>query len=147
MVDIKAFVPADLDWFIPTEAERVSNADWRTAARSGANFGPAWTAWIDGRAVACGGIATLWRGRGQAWCLLARGIPKWAWISIHRAAVARLREAGARGTWRIEAEALADYAPAVRWLEMLGFTRECLSRRYGPGGEDFYRYAIVRVPT
>lgn len=143
MVEFRPFAPADLDLITPLMEDMPAMGDWRGMVTSCAAFGPAWTAWWGARPLACGGIATLWRGRGQAWCVIGADIPKTAWIGIHRGAMARLRIQHAGGMRRIEAEGHAAYAPALRWLGMLGFQPEGLAKSYGPNGEDFWRFARV----
>lgn len=143
MVEISDFVDADLDGFTPTMADLEGVEDWRAMLRGAVLFGPAWTARIDGRIIGCAGLATLWRGRAQAWCALDRDVPKRAWLGIHRAVVDRLTRAQADGLRRIEGETLLGFQPGRRWLAMLGFEEEGLARAYGPRGEDFLRFARV----
>lgn len=144
MVEVREFRDEDLDLFSPSMTELVAVNDWRGMLRGAALFGPAWTMLLNGRVIGCAGLAMAWPGRAQAWCVLAPDIPKMAWLGIHRVVAARLAQTPALGLRRIEADALYGFPPAARWLEMLGFEREGLARAYGPGGEDFLRFARVR---
>jgi RimJ/RimL family protein N-acetyltransferase len=44
---------------------------------------------------------------------------------------------------RIDATARADFPPAGRMLEMLGFEAEGLMKQYGPDGASHYIYARI----
>ena len=145
MLEVRAFSPDDIIDFQPQPAQR-AYGDWRDMVLAAASCGPAWSGRWHGRMVGAAGVAMAWPGRGNAWCILADHIPPAAWIGLHRAAKRGL--AGMLGPnalfRRIEAEAATAFDPGRRWLRMLGFDRECTARGYGPAGEDFERYAMVR---
>lgn len=148
MVDITAFDPADAGLIVPQAqqlAEMAVLPDWRAMVCNAARSGPAWTGRLDGRVIGCAGIALSWRGRAHAWCVLADAIPAPAWIGIHRAVKSRLAQMPALDVWRIEAEAASGFHAGRRWLRLLGFEYEGRARGYGPGGEDFDRYARVTL--
>ena len=146
MLDIRPFQPGDVDALELQHqqlAEFVTIADWRGMIREGARRGPAWTGWLDGRVIGVAGITLHWQGRAQAWCALAPGIPKPVWVGIHRAVATRLAQLRELGVVRLEAETMRGFLAGDRWLRMLGFEYEGTMRCYGPGGEDFGRYARV----
>jgi hypothetical protein len=146
MVDFRAFETADVERFDCRMAELAGLDDWRGMILKAAGAGPAWTGWHAARPLGCGGLALAWRGRAQAWCVLAPDIPRTAWPAIHRAVARRLAQAAeVFELRRIEAEAMFGYPPAARWLRLLGFEAEGVMRNYGPHGEDFLRFA--RVPS
>lgn len=49
----------------------------------------------------------------------------------------------ARGLWRLQATIRADVDFAERWIEVLGFEKEGLLRKFGPSGEDHFMFARV----
>jgi hypothetical protein len=46
---------------------------------------------------------------------------------------------------RIQATTVATNVRDVRFLEKLGFQRECLMKKYGVEGEDHYLYSLVSI--
>ncbi|MCW5623338.1 MAG: GNAT family N-acetyltransferase [Burkholderiales bacterium] len=90
--------------------------------------------------LACAGLAEQWTGRMLAWALLARGIGG-GFVVIDRAVKRCLEAAPAR---RIEAHVDAEFLPAQRWVERLGFNREGLMRAFSVDGRDFQLWARVR---
>jgi hypothetical protein len=102
--------------------------------------GPAFSGEVDGRIVACAGIATQFTGMGTMWAAVAADASP-SFVRLHKCAMRLLQLTPLR---RIEATAEADFSPACRWLELLGFQSEGLMRAYGPDGRDHWRYARVR---
>ena len=97
------------------------------------------TALEGSRVLACAGLIPWWEGRAEAWALLAGGLKR-DFVSIHRATLAYLNTCGFR---RVEATVDADFAKAVRWMEMLGFTYEGPLAKYTPDGRDCLRFARI----
>lgn len=104
------------------------------------NLGPALSAEVDGRIVACAGIGVIKEyNSGTLWACLAQHSGR-HFVRLDRCArrlleIPRLR--------RIEATTEADFAQGRRWLELLGFQSEGIMRKYGPDGADHVRYARV----
>lgn len=94
------------------------------------------------RIAGCGGILHQWPGRAIAWALIGRTKPQ-EWTAIVRRMKTIIAGAEAGSVWRLEAQANADFAPGCRLLELLGFERECLARRYTPAGGDAFFYVRV----
>lgn len=46
---------------------------------------------------------------------------------------------------RAECHSIEGHTFAHKWLELLGFTRECSLARYGKNGETFHVYSIVKA--
>lgn len=125
---IRPFVPAD--YSIVTGQETVARA-------------PAFTGLIEGTVAACAGIDLFeWGGVGSAWAaigplgrqhslLVARGVLRGLQDLIRQ-----------HGLVRVEADALADFARARRWLGWMGFEDEGVMRLRGPRGETMIRYAL-----
>lgn len=101
--------------------------------------GPAFSGFLDGRLMGCAGIATLWRGSGEAWAVLTRGVPN----IVHRTIDVRFRAILRTGLYRrVQANVLANLETTVRWVEHLGFVEESRMPLFGPNGETCLRYVI-----
>lgn len=99
-------------------------------------LGPAISAEVNGRIIACAGIAT-WIGMGTLWAFVAQDAGSY-FVRLDRC-VRRLIEIPKLR--RIEASTEVDFSQGCRWLEILGFQSEGVMRKYGPNGEDHMRYA------
>ena len=96
---------------------------------------------IDGKIFLCGGVATLWPGRGEAWAIIDKK-SKPHFSAIHKASRKFFDECPVK---RIEASIPVDFEKARRWIELLGFELEANSRRaYMPDGSDWALYARVK---
>ena len=103
----------------------------------------AWSAFSGGRCVAAGGIYEYWKGRGGAWMMVGSDVRGARMVPIHRKVEAAIFEAHSLGMVRIETAVRCGFEAGVRWIEMLGFRREGVFRRYSPDGSDHYAYAKV----
>ena len=104
--------------------------------------GPCFTGFVDDRAIGCAGVICLDenRDRGHVWALMtAQTGPHM--LAITRAIWGFLRTTAIR---RLETQVFIDWPPGPRWVEMLGFEREGLMRRYTPDNRDAWLYAKVR---
>lgn len=99
--------------------------------------GPALSAEIDGRFIACAGIAEQFGGSGTMWAVLAKDAGPY-FVRLHKCAERFLSLSRLR---RIEATSEVTFLQGCRWLELLGFKSEGIMRSYGPQGEDHVRYA------
>lgn len=118
-----------------------------------------WTAWADGRILACFGISETFPGsNGVAWSLLSRSIGKYH-LPLTRFMRGELERSGLPriellakalevepiieknphvtdpATWRLAA--MADPTPECRWAVLLGFTPAHLLRRFGAACESY----------
>lgn len=101
--------------------------------------GPAFSGFLDDRLIGCAGIATIWRGSGEAWAVLTPSMPKIA----HRVIGVRFNAILQTGLYRrVQANVLQGFALAVRWVERLGFIEESHMPLFGPHGETYIRYVI-----
>jgi len=91
------------------------------------------------RVLAFGGIAEQWPDRGILWGLLADSIGA-TFTPVHRVVRRALDTTALK---RVEAHVDVNHAEAVRWIELLGFTREGVMRSFW-NGYDFALYARVR---
>lgn len=99
--------------------------------------GLAVTAFDGSRVIICGGIREDMPKRGTCWALMAADSGDHM-LFLHRAVCRFMR----LKSWdRLEATVAADFKPACRWVELLGFQFEGRMKRYGLNGEDHLRYA------
>lgn len=94
--------------------------------------------------LGCGGVLNRWRGVALAWALVGTVARPGEWTAITRRVAGAIAAAHRAGVWRIEAQADAGYAPAQRWLELLGFEREQLLEGWSPLGRDCWLYKHMR---
>lgn len=120
----------------PQQAQVISYASATYAAQL-KRAGPAATAEVDGRIIACAGIAAHGFGIGTLWALVSPDIQRYA-VRLDRALQRLIEVPNLR---RIEASTEKDFERACHWLEHLGFVNEGPLHRYGPNGEDHVRYA------
>lgn len=102
-------------------------------------LGSAWTLFTD-RLVGCGGVIDRGGGRGEAWALIAQDAGR-DMLAATRAVRRYFETAPFR---RIEAVTAANFAPAGRWAEMLGFVNEGLMAAFCADGSPAYRWAMIR---
>lgn len=102
--------------------------------------GGGWTALVDGRPIACAGLAEQWQGRALAWALLANDIRP-HFVAVTRAVKRALDLSDYR---RIEAQVDAEFGQGIRWAQMLGFEIEAKLRAFTPEGRDAFMYARIK---
>lgn len=98
----------------------------------------------EGRPIAVVGISMYWEGVAYAWAFVSPEVGK------HRKSFIRGTKdlihwaMDAFKLHRLQATCVTDPPLFYRTLEVLGFEREGLMRRYGLDGSDHYLYAFVR---
>jgi hypothetical protein len=101
--------------------------------------GPCWTALVDDRPIASAGFQECWEGRAIAWAILGETAGR------HMAALTRAvrRALACHPAERIEAQALLDFAPAMRWARLLGFMPETVLRKFHQG-RDYQAFVLLK---
>ena len=99
----------------------------------------AWTVLSDNIPVCIWGKCPVWNGRSILWCLMGEGSRTCMKqiIELTGAVIVKMEEA------RIEATTRVGFKAGSRFLEHLGFQRECIMRKFSPYGDDEYLYARV----
>jgi hypothetical protein len=99
------------------------------------------TCLVDGKPVACAGIANKWLDSWLAWAYFDAAAGKHM-LAVTRAICKRFDDLP-KG--RIEAATPIDFPAGRRWLEMLGFELETPNgmRHYTPDGRTFALYSRV----
>lgn len=99
----------------------------------------------DGHIIVSMGTLPIWPGRGQGWAVFNYSrIKPQHMVQITRLAKKYLYELSVFR--RIEITVVADFDDGIRWAELLGFKRETPEpmKNYGPEGEDYYMYSLVK---
>ncbi len=103
--------------------------------------GMALSAFAGDQILMCGGIIPLLPRRGDCWAVFAEGCGPYM-REIHYAT----RRFIGIGNWRrLEAQVLAGFGPACRWVKLLGFKFEGAMPGFGLNGETYLRYARVTL--
>lgn len=106
--------------------------------------GPAFTALLDDKVIACSGIILLWPGVGHAWASFTDDIyPHRIWVTkMVRGALCDIKRS--LSLHRVEAVALYKDDRNQRWLELLGFTKEDgIAQKYTQDARAMVRYEIL----
>lgn len=104
--------------------------------------GPAASAEVDGKILACAGVAFQGFGMGVLWAFVSKDAGP-HFVKLDRC-VRRLLDLS--NLKRIEATTEVSFTQGCRWLSLLGFENEGRMRAYGPTGEDHYRFARITWP-
>ena len=103
-----------------------------------ANMGHAITAIVHGRPVACFGVVDIWEGVAEMWLLIeerGRKLP----ISLTKIAIAyRDYIVIAKNLHRLQITVKCSDKRAFGWAKLIGFTEECVMKRYDSNANDFY---------
>ena len=120
---------------------------WETspwdAAHDRLEQGDAWTARVDDKIAAVGGLLRLWPGVRSAWlCVtpLGRAHPVFVIRTLARCLVAQIQAAELR---RVQADICDHDTAGLALVTRLGFEEEGIMRKYGPNGEDYIRCARI----
>lgn len=142
MIEIERFRAADLKEIFEQKAMAYMSEFITDEQRKEMEKGEwAFTGKVNGRVVACGGVALYWPGRGEAWAIIDQQV-KVEFLRIHRAALRVLEMCPLQ---RIEATVDEGFEPGHRWAGMLGFKLEAPSmKKFRPDGKNASLYALVR---
>lgn len=137
MIDIRPFMPGDLQGFRPQHHQAKE-----FAADNSVPTGLAWTALVNARPICCAGITECWPGRGYAWALLSEDAGPHLLV-LTREIRSRFDETPFA---RIEMAVDADFIAGCRWAVLLGFELETPKpmAKFLPSGRAAYLYARTR---
>lgn len=99
--------------------------------------GPAFTAWVGNEAIACCGIAKLWKGVGEAWTCLSPAAKSRKIELTHKCRDFIKEIYAGLGLWRVQSYA-KDEGSNLLWHRALGFKFEAVLRNYFPDKQDAY---------
>lgn len=100
--------------------------------------------YCDNELLVCAGIMMPWQGYGISWALLSPNASKHPHF-VHKAVLEGLHYFINRFKLRrVEANVNIQEEKARRWATHLGFREESVMPAYGPNGETFIRYVIIK---
>ena len=139
-------IPFEIDHFdmMELDPEGFVSRDRRGLLEAYSKVGPSITLINDlMEPVASAGVVCVWDGLGEFWMVPGKKVPKYS-LSVFKEAKRFIDYAMSRYQFnRVQATAREKDARAIRWIERLGFERECLMKCFGPDGENHYLYARV----
>lgn len=115
--------------------------DWESAAKAWYKSGPAYTLFIDGEPIACGGVSFIDTTMGECWALIP---VKKNGIIIFRYILKVFEDLIKKHKFRrLQAHVIKDFKAGERLMEKLDFEFEGWLRHYGPNNETFGCYARI----
>jgi len=122
---------------------------WITYEMLDAYGGLGWTAWVDGNPEFSFGFTPQNQLMPHLWSAWAWGSDKCGLCMIEIARWAKGKPSlvdrfDIVGIVRIEARSLWDHYESHRWLEWMGFVKECDLPEWGVGKENFVQYRWLR---
>jgi len=101
------------------------------------------TGLVNGVPMVCGGVVTLWEGRGCVWTVFNEDSRR-CFVPVFRG-IRKFLQEQLKNYRRLEIAVPLSFEIGHRRAKMLGFKVEChLARKYLPNGEDCVLYAMVR---
>lgn len=142
MIEFKPFHHAHLKHI---KVHSVQTEEWAAllGEEAAAAFasGPALSVWQSGVCLGAAGLVFHWKGRAEAWALLAAA----PGVAVTKAVVARMRLVlDLQTVRRIDMSVRENNAHGHRLAKMMGFTLECKLEAYHPSGDDMYMYKRIK---
>lgn len=126
----------------PEQQMEMENVEkWAKVNREG---GPAYSAYHEDTLLACAGVRILWPGAGEAWAIFSREIVNFKKEAYIYTITELKRIIEENKLNRVQAHAQEDFPLAGKFLEGIGFERECLMRRFLPNDGNAFLYAWIR---
>jgi hypothetical protein len=127
----------------PEDRQLCENEKYYLWAKSNEVSGPGATCLYKDVIICSFGIRIFWEGAGEIWGIFCRDIRKY--IGVHRHIRDYLEETIDECKLdRVQARTRADSAEGNRYLNWLGFEKECLLQKFGPDGHDYNSYVRLR---
>lgn len=104
---------------------------------------PAYTLFVNGDVVACGGVVLMGFDRGEAWTLFSILISRYPKAVIKATKSCLKNIVSEQNLKRVQALVNPKYTKGHRFLSFLGFQKEGLLRFYGPNGENMTLYSRI----
>lgn len=106
---------------------------------------PAYTAFDDDKILGCAGIYAFWQGVGEAWAWVDSELTEKHKGWFHKTVKKVLYEIIEQYNFkRVQCVVEKSYAMGIKWIENLGFTKESEMPLFGPRGETYVRYVILK---
>lgn len=104
-------------------------------------FGWSWTGVGRGRIVCCFGLRDMWPGLVELWLLPGEGIDRHVRTLLVGARAILKDVISDSDIRRVQIAVKVEHEAAFRFAKALGFEVECILRKYGPEGADYYSMA------
>lgn len=93
--------------------------------------------------IAIIGGSFLWAGNMEIWSVTGEGIMKYplAYVKLVRKLLKEFQIVLKIN--RFQASGVCGNPALDKWFKSIGFKRESIMEKYGPGGKDFYMYARI----
>ena len=128
----------------PEQYNEKAQDEFEKWARINKEGGQSLSAFYGDILLGCAGVRKMWEGVGEAWAIFSRDIvdfKKDAYVVTGRELYRMIDEGNFH---RTQAHVDATFPLAVKFIEGLGFKKECLMRKFQPNGNDSFLYSIVR---
>lgn len=112
------------------------------AANIADKYGYSFTAVENNVIIGCAGLVETYPGVADAWAIFSEWTPR-KMFAIGRV-VKRHTDFWLNTFRRLQFMCIADSIEANRFARFLGFTKEGVSRAYGPDGKDYCLYSKIR---
>lgn len=104
-------------------------------------MGAAVTAFVYNQPAAIFGFVSIWKGVAEAW-LVADDVMRSMPVTFTKAAIQTLDiSAISMGLHRTQITVRSTDTRAYKWASAVGFKEECLMRKYGTDGVDYFLMA------
>lgn len=139
---IRKFTPVDLHKLSLQDAQKIVQDDFSDPdyAFSLMQNGEVYTIENQAGVIACLGFIRYSESHIRVWALLSSNMKKYLSF-IHWKINRWLNSSNFQ---RIDATVDCEFPQAIRWIELLGFTREGRMKKFTPEGRDVYLYARVQ---
>lgn len=102
----------------------------------------------DAMVLAIGGIVKRWTGMGEAIIFMSKNVFTES-LKMRLRICLNIRSyfnflISELAFWRVQATVKSDFERARKFAKIMGFKYEFTMKRYGPDGQDYDRFAIVR---
>jgi hypothetical protein len=94
--------------------------------------------------IGCAGIMELWPGVGEAWSMFTDEIRGHPFYLHSRTKKIMADMISSRNYHRVQATVLSTDPVAIKWIERLGFQKECNMKQFGSDKSDHFLYVRMR---
>lgn len=105
--------------------------------------GMSFTALINNKPIAAGGIYMLWDNVAEGWVMATNDVWQYSIIMARHFKKKTDVLIETSKIKRLQTTVKADFKLGHKFAEWLGFEKEGLMKYYGPDGSDYYRYARI----
>ena len=108
-----------------------------------ADWGDAYTLFLNNKPVVAGGIFILWSGVAEGWVLANKNIFEIKFLAAKEIKIRTDELCKKNKIKRLQTSVKADFIQGIRFAEWLELKTEGIMKSYGPDGSDYYRMARI----